>query len=48
MLSIATSSPAQTRDPVPLTRLDFADPELLEELLGAVREVAEKGAFTLG
>ncbi|HTR72318.1 MAG TPA: DegT/DnrJ/EryC1/StrS family aminotransferase, partial [Solirubrobacteraceae bacterium] len=33
---------------VPLTRLDFADPELLEELLGAVRGVAERGAFTLG
>ncbi len=33
---------------VPLTRLDFADPELLEELLAAVRGVAERGAFTLG
>ncbi len=33
---------------VPLNRLDFADPELLEELMGAVREVAERGAFTLG
>jgi dTDP-3-amino-3,4,6-trideoxy-alpha-D-glucose transaminase len=33
---------------VPLTRLDFADPELLEELMGAVRAVAERGAFTLG
>ena len=33
---------------VPLTRLDFHDPELLEELMGAVREVAERGAFTLG
>ncbi|HEY2631518.1 MAG TPA: DegT/DnrJ/EryC1/StrS family aminotransferase [Solirubrobacteraceae bacterium] len=29
-------------------RLDFADPELLEELMGAVRGVAERGAFTLG
>ena len=29
-------------------RLDFADPELLEELIGTVREVAERGAFTLG
>jgi len=34
--------------PVPFTRLDFADPELLEELLGEVRAVAERGAFTLG
>jgi dTDP-3-amino-3,4,6-trideoxy-alpha-D-glucose transaminase len=33
---------------VPLTRLDFSDPELLEELLGTVRSVAERGAFTLG
>ena len=28
--------------------MDYADPALLEELLGAVREVAEHGAFTLG
>jgi dTDP-4-amino-4,6-dideoxygalactose transaminase len=28
--------------------MDCADPELLEELLGAVREVAAHGAFTLG
>jgi dTDP-3-amino-3,4,6-trideoxy-alpha-D-glucose transaminase len=28
--------------------MDHADSELLEELLGAVREVAERGAFTLG
>jgi dTDP-4-amino-4,6-dideoxygalactose transaminase len=28
--------------------MDHADPELLEELMGAVREVAEQGAFTLG
>lgn len=34
--------------PVPFTRLDFADPELLEELLGEVRAVAARGAFTLG
>jgi dTDP-3-amino-3,4,6-trideoxy-alpha-D-glucose transaminase len=36
------------RSAVPLMRLDFADPELLEELMGAVRDVAEHGAFTLG
>jgi dTDP-3-amino-3,4,6-trideoxy-alpha-D-glucose transaminase len=40
----ALISPAQ----VPFTRMDHADPELLEELMGAVREVAEQGAFTLG
>ncbi len=28
--------------------MDCADPELLEELMGTVREVAENGAFTLG
>jgi dTDP-3-amino-3,4,6-trideoxy-alpha-D-glucose transaminase len=33
---------------VPLARLDFADPELLEELMDAVRAIAERGAFTLG
>ncbi|HEY3759638.1 MAG TPA: DegT/DnrJ/EryC1/StrS family aminotransferase [Solirubrobacteraceae bacterium] len=33
---------------VPFTQMDRADPALLEELLGAVREVAEQGAFTLG
>jgi dTDP-3-amino-3,4,6-trideoxy-alpha-D-glucose transaminase len=34
--------------PVPFVRLDRDDPELLEELLGAVRAVAEESAFTLG
>jgi dTDP-3-amino-3,4,6-trideoxy-alpha-D-glucose transaminase len=33
---------------VPFTRLDCADPQLLEELMGDVRAVAERGAFTLG
>jgi len=33
---------------VPFTRLDNADPALLEELLGDVRQAAERGAFTLG
>ena len=47
------SSATATHDPalcaqVPFTRMDCADPALLEELLGAVREVAEHGAFTLG
>lgn len=46
MLSGAES--AATQAPVPLTRLDFHDPELLDELMGAVRDVAEHGAFTLG
>jgi dTDP-4-amino-4,6-dideoxygalactose transaminase len=50
MTTVGASS-AQTRETrttVPLTRLDFADPELLEELMGEVRAVAEHGAFTLG
>jgi dTDP-3-amino-3,4,6-trideoxy-alpha-D-glucose transaminase len=47
------ASATATHDPalgaqVPFTRMDCADPALLEELLGAVREVAERGAFTLG
>lgn len=33
---------------VPLTRLDNADPELLEECLSAIARVAESTAFTLG
>lgn len=33
---------------VPFTRLDFSDSEFLEELMGSVREIAERGAFTLG
>ncbi len=48
MLSAGQRSQAVTDSPVPLTRLDFADPSLLEELMGAVRDVAERGAFTLG
>lgn len=34
--------------PVPLTRLDNADPGLMEELLAAVADVARRAAFTLG
>jgi dTDP-3-amino-3,4,6-trideoxy-alpha-D-glucose transaminase len=41
------ATPAEASQ-VPFTRLDFSDPELLEELLGTVRGVAERGAFTLG
>jgi dTDP-3-amino-3,4,6-trideoxy-alpha-D-glucose transaminase len=33
---------------IPITRLDQADPELLEELLAVVSRVAHKGAFTMG
>ena len=39
---------APTLPAVPFTRLDYADPALMEELLAAVREIAERGAFTLG
>ncbi len=35
-------------EPIPVTRLDNADPVLLEELLEVVRRVAEAGAFTMG
>jgi dTDP-3-amino-3,4,6-trideoxy-alpha-D-glucose transaminase len=47
MLSTEPASGARATS-VPLTRLDFSDGELLEELMGAVRGVAERGAFTLG
>jgi dTDP-3-amino-3,4,6-trideoxy-alpha-D-glucose transaminase len=40
-----TLAPAR---PIPSTRLDQADPALLEELLEVVARVASKGAFTLG
>jgi dTDP-3-amino-3,4,6-trideoxy-alpha-D-glucose transaminase len=33
---------------IPLTRLDNADPELLEEIMLAIERVAHAGAFTLG
>jgi dTDP-3-amino-3,4,6-trideoxy-alpha-D-glucose transaminase len=35
-------------EPIPVTRLDQADPVLLEELLEVVARVAAKGAFTFG
>lgn len=47
MLSAQPTGAAATA-PVPFTRLDFFDADLLEELMGTVREVAERGAFTLG
>jgi dTDP-4-amino-4,6-dideoxygalactose transaminase len=34
--------------PIPVTKLDQADPALLEELLEVVARIAEKGAFTMG
>jgi dTDP-3-amino-3,4,6-trideoxy-alpha-D-glucose transaminase len=37
-----------TLSPIPVTRLDQADPILLEELLEVVGRVARAGAFTLG
>jgi dTDP-3-amino-3,4,6-trideoxy-alpha-D-glucose transaminase len=40
--------PVRTLSPIPVTRLDQADPELLSELLGVVERVASAGAFTMG
>ena len=48
MLSGGVTQHESDTAPVPFTRLDFADPALLEELLAIVRGVAERGAFTLG
>jgi len=36
------------RAPVPFTRLDNGDPQLLAQLMATVERVAEKAAFTLG
>jgi dTDP-3-amino-3,4,6-trideoxy-alpha-D-glucose transaminase len=48
MLNRPRAAKKQACESVPLTRLDFAQPELLEQLMDAVRGVAERGAFTLG
>jgi dTDP-3-amino-3,4,6-trideoxy-alpha-D-glucose transaminase len=45
---LSTRPGSATEAPVQLTRLDFAEADLLEELMDAVRAVAERGAFTLG
>lgn len=42
------ASVTATRSPVPFTRLDNGDPQLLGELMAVVERVAEKAAFTLG
>jgi dTDP-3-amino-3,4,6-trideoxy-alpha-D-glucose transaminase len=51
-VSAASPKPTMTatsrRIQVPLTRLDNADPTLMEELLETVERVARAGAFTLG
>jgi dTDP-3-amino-3,4,6-trideoxy-alpha-D-glucose transaminase len=44
----ASAGAAAATAAVPFTRLDFSEPELLEQLMGAVRGIAERGAFTLG
>jgi len=48
MLSRRPRNLSEAPAEVPFTRLDHFQPELLEELMGAVRGVAERGAFTLG
>jgi dTDP-3-amino-3,4,6-trideoxy-alpha-D-glucose transaminase len=40
--------PALAAPPIPLARLDNADPELFEELLAGVERIARAGAFTGG
>ena len=42
------SSPTLGWSPIPITRLDQADPALVEELLEVVARVAWKGAFSMG
>jgi dTDP-3-amino-3,4,6-trideoxy-alpha-D-glucose transaminase len=41
-------APAVKAAPIPITRLDNADPALLEELFATVRQVGSTGAFTMG
>lgn len=48
MLSAAQTRIATGAAEIPLARLDYADPDLLDELMEAVRTIAERGAFTLG
>jgi dTDP-3-amino-3,4,6-trideoxy-alpha-D-glucose transaminase len=48
MLSNGGTTTRESSITVPFTRLDFSDPALLEELMGAVRDIAQRGAFTLG
>ena len=43
-----TVAPTGTVGQIPITRLDPADPALLEELLEVVTGVASRGAFTMG
>ncbi|RKQ85062.1 dTDP-4-amino-4,6-dideoxygalactose transaminase [Solirubrobacter pauli] len=42
------TSGSAVSNPIPVTRLDQADPALLDELLEVVEGVARKGAFTMG
>ena len=42
----ATTMEASLR--VPFVRLDNGDPELMQELLGTVADIAQRSAFTLG
>lgn len=48
MSTSAAAGTSAERVEVPFTRLDNADPALLEELLGVVADVAERAAFSLG
>ena len=47
-MSATHPSPVAAPAAVPFVRMDHDDPELLEELLGVVRTVAEQGAFIGG
>jgi dTDP-3-amino-3,4,6-trideoxy-alpha-D-glucose transaminase len=45
---MGTSTLPHTPSGIPITRLDQANPALLEDLLGVIGRVASTGAFTLG
>jgi dTDP-3-amino-3,4,6-trideoxy-alpha-D-glucose transaminase len=44
----STATPSSVGAEIPLTRLDNADPGLMDELLETVARIARKAAFTLG
>src|ERR1700742_2360889 len=47
-MNAATATTMEASLRVPFVRLDNGDPELMQELLGTVADIADRSAFTLG
>src|ERR1700742_136813 len=47
-MNAATATTMEASLRVPFVRLDNGDPELMQELLGTVADIAQRSAFTLG